>query len=143
MTFIPRPRRNPIGFNLTPMIDVTFQLLIFFVCANTWSHVDAAEELELPQPIRSSRDLAVVQRPRVTINLRPDGTLVVSGKTITPDSLAEQLRREHARHGEQLEVVLRAHRRAPYALTQEVLHACTAAGIREVRFAVLKENGGG
>ncbi|MGH7151082.1 MAG: biopolymer transporter ExbD, partial [Planctomycetota bacterium] len=41
---------------MTPMIDVTFQLLIFFVCANTWSHAESSEKLALPAQIESARE---------------------------------------------------------------------------------------
>jgi biopolymer transport protein ExbD len=140
MAFIPPPRRAPFAFNLTPMIDVTFQLLIFFVCANTWSHTEAAEELPLPAPIASGRDPARSERPRVTVTLRADGTLAVAGRDLAgPERLEELLRAEYRRHGDRLEVVLRAHTDVPYARTQEVFRACRNAGLRQVRFAVLRE----
>jgi biopolymer transport protein ExbD len=121
------------------MIDVTFQLLIFFVCANTWSHLEANVELELAAPIRSAREPEPKERPRLTINLREDGQLIVQGRATTPEQLGDLLRREHRRRGEALEVYLRAHRKTPYVHTREVLNACTRAGIRQVHVAVLKE----
>jgi biopolymer transport protein ExbD len=139
MAFTPRPRPAPLGFYLTPMIDVVFQLLIFFVCANTWSHMESADELELPAPIRSAQDPTRDERPRVTINLRPDGTMIVSGKPVQAERLTALLQTASQQHGDRLEVLIRAHRQVPYAKTQEVIRACSRGGIREVRFAVLRE----
>jgi biopolymer transport protein ExbD len=141
MTFKPKRTLEPIGFNLTPMIDVTFQLLIFFVCANTWGHVEMAEKLDLPAPIRSARDPAQVERPRLTVNLRPNGELLIMGRVEPRERLAELARAETRRHGERLEVILRAHRDVPYARTQEVFKVLAEAGVRKVRFAVLRDKG--
>jgi biopolymer transport protein ExbD len=138
MAFIPRPRHEPIGFNLTPMIDVTFQLLIFFVCANTWSHVETAEEMPLPAPIRSAVEPDPVERPRLTINLRLDGRLLVMGKEESWQRLGEFLRKDVLKHGDKLEVIFRAHRDVPYGRTQEVLRVLGEAGVKKVRFAVLR-----
>jgi len=137
MPHVPRPR-GPHLLNLTPMIDVTFQLLIFFVCANTWSHVESAERLPLPSPIESARAPGQEDRTRLTINLRRDGKVLVSGQEVSHERLSELLQRELRKHGERLEVVLRAHREVPYGDTQAVLGACTTAGARQVRFAVLR-----
>jgi biopolymer transport protein ExbD len=144
MAFIPRAKTTPVGFNLTPMIDVTFQLLIFFVCANTWSHVESAEELPLPAPIASARVSGEADQPRVTINLRASGEALVMGKVLMSqdegcDRLTRLLQTEHRRHAANLEVLIRADRQVPYARTQEVFRACSAAGVRQVRFAVLRE----
>ncbi len=139
MAFIPRRRTEPIGFNLTPMIDVTFQLLIFFVCANTWGHAESAEPLSLPAPIRSAQDRGEDERPRLTINLRPTGELLVMGRVETRERLTSLVQIEARRHGARLEVVLRAHRDVPYARTQEVFKVLAQAGVRKVRFAVLRD----
>jgi biopolymer transport protein ExbD len=139
MAFTPRRREASFGTPLTPLIDVTFLLLIFFVCANAWSHADTSELLELPSPIRSGLTHGEEERPRLTINLRRDGTIVVAGRTMRPDVLGQVLASEHRKHGDRLEIVIRAHQEAPYARTQELLNLCSEAGVKEVRFAVLRE----
>jgi biopolymer transport protein ExbD len=137
MPHVPKPRGAHL-LNLTPMIDVTFQLLIFFVCANTWSHVESAERLPLPSPIETAGEPGQEERSRLTINLRRDGIALVSGQAVSHERLSELLQRELRKHGERLEVVLRAHREVPYGDTQAVLRACSTAGVRQVHFAVLK-----
>lgn len=139
MAFHPRPRSQPFGLNLTPMIDVTFQLLIFFVCANTWSHLASAERLDLPAPIQTARAPEIAERPQFIINLRANGEIVVgTEENLSRERLTELLKADYRRHSEKLEVVIRAHKGVPYGRTQEALQACRAAGIRQVRFAVLR-----
>jgi biopolymer transport protein ExbD len=144
MAFIPRPKAAPGGFHLTPMIDVTFQLLIFFVCANTWGHVQSAERLSLPAPIRSGRESAEDGKPRVTINVRAAGEVLVMGRVVmgkneSRERLSFLLKGEQQKNANRLEVLIRVDRDVPYARTQEVFQACAAAGISRVRFAVLRE----
>jgi biopolymer transport protein ExbD len=138
MAFVPRRRSPDAGLNLTPMIDVTFQLLIFFVCANTWSHVESSEPLSLPAPIASASEAKHSDRPRLTINLRADGSLLLGAQPITRERLGEVLKREVRLHGQLLEVILRAHKETPYEHTQQVFRTCSDAGVKSVRFAVLK-----
>jgi biopolymer transport protein ExbD len=139
MAFIPPPRPAAVGFNLTPMIDVTVQLLIFFVCANTWSHAELSERLNLPAPIPSGRGAAEEDRPRFVINLRASGEIVVAGRQQSPERLAQLLREEVRRHGTRLDVLIRADKQVPYALTRAAIRACNQAGVSKVRFAVLRE----
>lgn len=141
MAFIPSRSSDPLGLNLTPLIDVVFQLLIFFVCVSTWSYVQIADQegMDLPAPIQSAHSPTAEERPRLIINLRADGTILIAGKVLPPERLAPLMQTATQQHGDRLEVLVRAHRQAPYAKTQEVFRACTEGGIREVRFAVLRE----
>src|SRR3954462_5209335 len=92
-----------VGFNMTPMIDVVFQLIIFFLLS---SHL-AKQEKELPLPLpaaASGRVEAADNRPRLTVNVLADGTLLVANRAVTPDDLPMLLRQRLAAHGDELEV---------------------------------------
>src|SRR5437762_11335953 len=94
---------SDVGFNMTPMIDVVFQLIIFFLLS---SHL-AKQETQLPLPLpaaASGRVAAADDRPRLTVNVLADGTLLVANHPITPDDLVPLLRDRRAVHGDQLEV---------------------------------------
>ena len=75
---VPRSSRNSeIGINMTPMIDVVFQLLIFFLVS---SHIAKHEaQMALPLPIADSgTDDQESTRPRVTINVLPNNLQIRS-----------------------------------------------------------------
>jgi len=60
-----------VGFNMTPMIDVTFQLIIFFILAGQAASEDLAR-LKLPKPTESqaTNNPALMQAPnRVVVNV--------------------------------------------------------------------------
>ena len=61
--------------DLTPMIDMVFQLIAFFMLLINFSEVDRAEDLMLPA---NTLAIAPDTRPdyQIILNLRPDGTAV-------------------------------------------------------------------
>ncbi|MCV6584209.1 MAG: biopolymer transporter ExbD [Marinibacterium sp.] len=76
----PRPRRKP---SLTPMIDVVFLLLVFFMLASRFG-MDAV----MPLPLASSGDGTYEGPPRL-IDIAPDG-LALNGAPVSdlPAALA-------------------------------------------------------
>src|SRR6476661_5500970 len=124
-----------VGFNMTPMIDVVFQLIIFFLLS---SHL-AKQETQLPLPLpaaASGSAQAVDDRPRLTVNVLADGTLLVASRPISADDLAALLRERRAAHGDELEVRIRGDRGVLYSRVEPVLVACVKAGIWNVAYAV-------
>src|SRR5256885_10273619 len=84
-----------VGFNMTPMIDVVFQLIIFFLLS---SHL-AKQEKQLPLALPTAKSGTVEAadaRPRLTINVLADGTLLVANRPIKSDDLAGLLRERRA-----------------------------------------------
>ena len=124
-----------VGFNMTPMIDVVFQLIIFFLLS---SHL-AKQENELPLPLpgaASGKPQPVDDRPRLTVNVLADGMLMVNNRPIGPADLLELLRERRAAHGDALEVRIRGDRGVAYGLFEPVMLACVKAGIWNVAYAV-------
>src|SRR6202000_2882898 len=95
-------------YNLVPLTDMVFNLLIFFMCATTFVQVEKEMSLSLPK-LQSPRG-AVAAHLAVTliINIRQDGSTVVSGRLYRDaDSLAQEVRRRKAQM-----VVIRADQNA-------------------------------
>jgi biopolymer transport protein ExbD len=124
-----------VGFNMTPMIDVVFQLIIFFLLS---SHL-AKQEKEVPLPLpaaASGKAEAADDRPRLTVNVLADGTLLVANRMVTAEDLTPLLRERRAAHGEALEVRIRGDRGVLYGRVEPVLLACVKAGIWNVAYVV-------
>jgi len=133
-----RAIHGTVGFNMTPMIDVVFQLIIFFLLS---SHL-AKQEKQLPLPLPSAASgtvEAVDERPRLTVNVLADGTLLVASRAISADDLLPLLRERRTVHGDQLEVRIRGDRGVLYSRVEPVLLACVKAGIWNVAYAVQKK----
>ena len=134
---IPRRNTNEFGIDMTPMIDVVFQLIIFFLVS---SHLVKQEtQVQLPLPIAKSgdKDLAESQA-RLTVNVVGDGELQLAGRALSADDLTLRLAEKVQELGQDLEVRIRSARNVPYARVEPVMLACAKAGVWNVTFAVYR-----
>ncbi len=144
----PSRRLATIGLDLTPLIDVTFQLIVFFLLVGQITNVQFVEEIELARP-----DASVARPPgegnRLILNAMPDPAtgdirnLRLGSLAFTPDpaglaALAEELRAA-LRDQPELSVDLRADRRSPYGQIHPVLEAVRAAGVPRLNLVVQDE----
>lgn len=95
-------------------------------------------ELQLPVAESGADDIPQ-DVPRVTVNVKDDGSLWLSGRAIDNRQLTERLKSVHNNEGENLEVRIRGSRLAPYSTVEPVMVACTKAGIWNVTYAVYRE----
>jgi biopolymer transport protein ExbD len=122
---------------MTPMIDVTFQLIIFFLLSSRLAQQEAIE-LELP----AAASGAVVdedQRPRLTVNVSAAGEVSFGSAPTSPQEMAGRLQFERDRWGADLEIRIRADRSVPYGAIEPILLACADKNIWNVTFAVLEK----
>jgi biopolymer transport protein ExbD len=88
------PNKRDASFNLTPLIDVVFQLLIFFMLTTTFSSLENRVKVNLP----SGDFTAVEPSKNITITITEDNTIYLNGKLIDPlritESIATELKKE-------------------------------------------------
>jgi len=132
-------RRRAFGINMTPMIDVVFLLIIFFLVSSHLAQQETQLELDLPEAA-SGQDLDESQNPRVTVNVMADGQLLLGSAPVEPDELASRLRHERSRTSSELEVRIRGDRGVPYRFIEPILLAAARAGIWNVSIAVVRED---
>ncbi len=132
---IPRRNTNEFGIDMTPMIDVVFQLIIFFLVS---SHLARQEvQLKLPLPEATSGEQETdPNAPRLTVNVLADGTLLLAGRPVASQELSPRLRERLQELGPDVEVRIRSHRDVPYENVEPLLVACAKAGVWNVTFAV-------
>ena len=124
---------------MTPMIDVVFLLIIFFLVSSHLSKQENQVELNLPVAASSDED-PNQQKPRVTINVTADGKYSLAGRPISIDRLPLQFADVVAKEGNDLEVRIRGSRLAPYSAVEPIMLACTKSGIWNVTYAVFRES---
>ena len=123
------PRSEPPGFNMTPMIDVVFLLIIFFMLVSQFSSAENVE-VELPDPEQSQAIEATVPE-KVILNIEyvgPDeppayllGSIRVSGL----EELSRRLRNQRVETPE-LQVILRADKRVAYLDVRQAMEVIAA-----------------
>jgi len=126
------------GFNMTPMIDVVFLLIIFFLVTSHLAKQETNLELELPVAKSADDDLDT-QTPRITINIKPDGSMWMAGRPISRERLVERLEAAKADKGNGIEVRIRASRSVPYSNVEPIMLACIQSGVWNVAYAVYRE----
>jgi biopolymer transport protein ExbD len=121
------------AINLTPMIDVVFNLIIFFVVGTRFADMERNIAVQVPA-VRDAQTLSPAPEKRV-INVFRDGQLSLDKKTMTLDQLTATLaaaRREYADLG----VVIRGDEEAPFQYVASALNACRRAGISDMGISV-------
>ncbi|MCA9175421.1 MAG: biopolymer transporter ExbD [Planctomycetales bacterium] len=129
-------RQGSVSFNMTPMIDVVFLLIIFFLVSSHLAKQEA--QLELPLPVAETGRLGDEQAPRVIVNILADGQLLLAGHRLEAGQLAARLRSQREAEGENVELKIRGDREVPYRMVQPVLLAATQAGIWNVTVSVYR-----
>ena len=128
--------------DLTPMIDVVFLLLIFFMVTTTLVKEEA--DLGIQLPTNTAAQPTDELPSRHMIDILPDGSVQFNGSPIASPSeritlpgLIATLKRVKGtadRMGVKTIVVILADPLSPHAKTIEVLDACAAANIQYVSF---------
>jgi biopolymer transport protein ExbD len=133
--------RGGLGFNMTPMIDVVFLLIIFFLVSSHLAQQETQLELDLPAAASGERPGEDAIR-RVVVNVLPggEGRIQVGAKVVPPQDLEQLIGYESRQTGGKLEVRIRSDRRAPYRLVEPIMIACAKAGVWKVTFAVVAED---
>lgn len=117
-----------IALDLTPMIDMVFLLLIFFLVATSFQQ--AEREMKVALPFANAAGPISAALREIVINVDAQGRIVIAGRTMTPDALAEMIRQAVASNPEQ-KVSIRGDRATPYANVVGVLDVCKKNGIQE------------
>ncbi|QDT69463.1 Biopolymer transport protein ExbD [Planctomycetes bacterium MalM25] len=125
---------DPFQLNLTPMIDVVFLLVIFFMTATQFAEVERAVELELPEVGSEGTTVAAVDEPRV-VGLGADGAITLDGEPRTLEQLHDELAAA-ASGGESPAVLIHSDARGNMQRFAMALERCRAAGVTEVGISV-------
>jgi biopolymer transport protein ExbD len=129
--------RSGVGINLTPMIDVVFQLIIFFLVSSHLAKQEA--QMNLPLPIAESGEKTGDSGTRrLTLNVLADGRLLLAGHAVDAGELQRRLADAAISGGPSLEVRIRGDRSVRYGFVEPLLTACARAGVWDVKFGVYR-----
>lgn len=119
------------GLELTPMIDVVFLLMIFFLVASKLEEDDRAIDVVLPQ---ASAAKPLTSRPReFIINIDRAGNTFAGARPVNADTLVGLLRQAAADNPGRQKVTVRADENVAHKHVVAVMDACVQAGIEDYR----------
>ena len=131
-------RRTPLRFNITPMIDVVFLLIIFFLVASYFIRSEQSKEVNLPVASKGQSD-EISSPHRLTITIEPDGHLSIGGIRMSEQQILQRIEELNAAESvdrKQPEVRIRSDRNAKFGSIRTLIEHCAAHNIRSIRFAV-------
>jgi len=151
---------DPPEMNMTPMIDIVFQLIVFFLVANDLTRKEI-EEVELPQALSGVEDKASEKDKRIIINIPNDDPdnppeipeIKVKGKQYDLKELERYMQTiaDTKREGDggpgspsAVFVLIRADRNTPWQHVQYVMQVCAQphVAIYKMQFATTKRDDG-
>jgi len=133
-----RPNRpDPPDINLTPLIDVVFLLLIFFMVSTTFKE-DARIRVQLPE---AQGEEVTTEEPQVLeIVIDASGSFYVNDRMVVDRSLKTLKKAIAGAAGEDLEtpVVIKADARTPHQAVMTAMDAASQLGLLRFAFAATR-----
>jgi len=118
-------------FDLTPMIDCVFLLLIFFLVATRFAEEE--RELDVMLPDASEAQPLTSKPQELFINIDENGQYYVTGKLLTLDELYPVLDRAWVNNPGRQSVIIRADKRCRWQSVVAAMNACRKCKIRDYR----------
>lgn len=126
-----RPDTEGEALDLTPMIDVVFLLIVFFM---TVANMITAEKMQINMPVALHSVVPEEFGGRSTITVMRDGAIFAGTQPTDLDTLPGILAAQREADPK-LKVYLRADSFTEHIYVNDVMQACAAAGISNVIFA--------
>ena len=117
------------GLELTPMIDVVFLLMIFFLVASKLDEADRSIDVVLPQ---ASAAKPLTSKPReFVINIDREGNYFAGARPVRLEDLQQLLRQSAADNPQRQTVIVRADENTAHKFVVGAMDACVQAGIED------------
>lgn len=127
--------------NMTPMIDVVFLLIIFFLVSSHMAKQENLVELDLPDAASALDDAD--SREHVTVNILASGVWQMGGADVDTNTLTVRLRQRMMQTSQPLQLKIRTDRSVPYERIEPILQAAAAVGMGDIVFSVYESKQGG
>lgn len=128
---LPRKKRREASIDISPMMDMVFILLIFFVVTSTFTR-ETGVDVTKPQAQTASQ----LEKENIMIAITREGTIHVNERQVDMAGLKDVLGDILAKNPDR-EAVLIADKAAVTGALVQVIDVCTLAGVKKVSIAAL------
>lgn len=129
-----RSGQEDVGFQMAPMIDIIFVLLLFFIITSAIQQNE--KDITIALPSTKSGEPTDQGRSEIIINVAANGDLIIHNEKLSLEVLREKLE-QLAKLFKGLSipnVIVRGDKSASYGRVVEVLDICANANMRNVSF---------
>jgi len=117
--------------NIAPLVDVIFQLLIFFMLTSSFA-LPSSIEVKLPKAITSD----VVKEENVAITITSENVIYLNNKIITTKELRKELSKPS---NKKRPLLIKADRRSSVGRVVDIWDLCRELGIERINIATDQE----
>lgn len=125
--------------DMTPMIDMTFQLITFFMFVMNFSEAEQDDRIQLPSSQLAKPVEGALESP-ITLQLTNKGTVIYAGELVAVTDVGTYLEREKTvmldagKEPNAATVIVRADGRSQTGEVQQIIRMCQEKGFE--RFAL-------
>ena len=129
-------RREELDLNITPLIDIVFLLLIFFMVSTTFQK-ESELRVQLPQ---AEQEPTPQPTEPLQIVISAEGQYAVGGRTLSDNSLPTLLRSLRQSVGDRRDIplVVRADARTPHQAVVRAMDAAAQLGLTRLSIATAR-----
>lgn len=132
-----RKKTEDATINLTPMIDVVFLLVIFFMVGSEYSEAESKIPVNVPA---AGQMQAITRGPdELLVEIAVDGSISLNAQTTTLNALSTTLKEYHTNYPD-VKVVVRGEANGALQQTVEVLQAVRGSGIEKIGISTMRMN---
>jgi len=124
-----KTKKRNVLLDISPLIDVVFLLLIFFMVSTTF-----LDEAGLPLDLPSSVSRGIKKQQNVVVTITQEGQIYVGENLADENNLTDTIRQQLQR-SEKKEVIIKADKAARYELVYRVMDASRQAGAKGLSVA--------
>ncbi len=125
---------NEASIDMSPLIDVVFILLIFFIVTTVFNN-EAGVEVDKPAKMASTNEL---DRTSIMMAVTKSGQVYYNGRNIGVNGVRSVVQSLQAGSGEEMPLIIQGDRSAQHGVIMQVVGAATEAGVKSVSFSTLK-----
>ncbi|QEG20361.1 ExbD/TolR family protein [Mariniblastus fucicola] len=129
-----RPHHT-LAFNMTPMIDIVFLLIIFFMTVSQITRT-VDHPVELPRVVEGASESKTAT---VTINLNEKGSVIVAGKVLSQQEVVTAIQAQLEKMDndpDRIRIQIRCDRNCLSKFVNQLVNRLSTMGFRKVRCAV-------
>lgn len=121
------------GLNLTPMIDVVFLLIVFFMVGTKFYDLEREFDVQIPEVSQANPLTSAPEE--IVVSIGRDGDVFIGDEPATLAELTKRLADARAQYVDQ-SVLVRGDGSTAYQRIADVLSVCAQAGIRHLNLGV-------
>lgn len=130
MNFRKKNDREPATLDMTPLVDVVFNLLIFFMLSTTFVTTPG---IKINLPEASSKELKVKEK-EVRIAMTRNGKIYLNRKLVTLDDVRKTLKQK-ARINPKMLVIIQADKQVTHGKVVQIMDIAKTAGLNRLAIA--------